>query len=221
MNWLELQVSRPALRSLLRLPLGVRSDLSRDGDNSGVEENQEVVARLISNEGQTGEGAFGHQSVNRRNTHSSGGVEERERDRIRIWSSTWENDLEEGRGGIEERSREAPDDGNTDVTGRSGDGSTNQLVVDDSVNEHLNVSIDTMEFWKDLTICLLILSGDNMVDGHISNPFSYLLFCLIAHPPYLFFFVANVLVRHCMEIMCVLPPHATTHPTSFTLLYVG
>ncbi len=179
MNWSEIQSRTPILRSLLRFPRGARSDLSRDGDNSGPEENQnqEVVVHLMSYDGQTGEGSFGRQqSANRRNTNSSGGVEERERERIRRGSSTWGNDLEEGGGGIEARSQELPDDENAHILGRNGGGSTGQQAIDESVDEHLNVTIDAVEFLKDVVSCLLLLSGDNVVDGHVSNPFDDLLF---------------------------------------------
>ncbi len=221
MNWLELQDRAPILRSLLRLPRRVRSDLSRDRDNSGLEENQEVEAHLISNVGQTGEGALGHQqSVNRRNTNSSGGVEETERERIRRESSTWRNDLEEGGGGLEARSREPTDAGRTHILGRSGGGSTSQLGIDENGDEHLNVAIDPVGFLKDVFTCLFLLSGDNVVNAHVSNPFDDLLFRLIAYPS---FFVANTFVQHYMEIMCVLST-SRNHPLHlfyFVLCWLG
>eukprot|EP01084_Bolivina_argentea_P200120 342258_1 len=187
MNWPGLQGRAPIMRALFRLPRGERSDLSRDGDNSGLEENQEVEAHLINNVGQTGEGALGHQQhVNRRNTNSSGGVEETERERIRRGSSTWRNDLEEGGGGLEARSRESSDAGRTHILGRNSGGSTGQLGIDENGDEHLNVTIDPVEFLKDVFTCLLLLS-------------------------------ANIFVRHYMEIMWVLstsrnhPPHHLFH----------
>eukprot|EP01084_Bolivina_argentea_P200122 342260_1 len=185
MNWPGLQGRAPIMRALFRLPRGERSDLSRDGDNSGLEENQEVEAHLINNVGQTGEGALGHQQhVNRRNTNSSGGVEETERERIRRGSSTWRNDLEEGGGGLEARSRESSDAGRTHILGRNSGGSTGQLGIDENGDEHLNVTIDPVEFLKDVFTCLLLLSGDNVVNAHASNPFDDLLFHLIAYPSF-------------------------------------
>ncbi len=180
MNWSEIQGRAPTLRSLLRFPRGARSVLSRDGDNSGPEENQnqEIVTLLTSYDGQTGEGSFGgQQSANRRSINSSRGVEEREREQIRRGSGSWGIDLEEGGGGIEARSPELPrGESSAHILGRSDGGSTGQQWSTENMAEHLNLSIDATDFLVEVFSCSSFLSGDNVVNDHVSNPFDDLFF---------------------------------------------
>ncbi len=151
MSWI-LQGRPELLTSLLRLPRSIQSRSSRDGDNSGLEQNQVVDAHLISNVGQ--------QPITRRNTISSERLEEIERERIRrIQTSTRRNDLEEGGGGLPARSPEPASTELTRIFRRDGDGYTGLLGIDENGHEHLNVTIDPIGFLKDAFAGLLLLSG--------------------------------------------------------------